>query len=124
MRKRILAILAAAIACLAAGCASRAGYGDDEMGYYVTDDGVAGCEFVYSFCPYYNPYAPVARLEIVRIERPRVPRTVDRPDDPWTPFTSSGGASSSPDMGVVYSDRMSVAPAPPPPAPRVVEPRS
>lgn len=118
MSKRILA---AAIACLAVGCASRGGY--EPMGYYVTDDGVAGCEFVYSFYPYYNPYAPVARLEIVRIERPHVPRTVDRPDNPWTPFTSSGGGSSSPG-GVVSSDRMSVAPAPAPPAPRVVEPRS
>jgi hypothetical protein len=121
MTKRILA---AAIACLAVGCASRAGYDEYPMGYFVTDDGAAGCEFVYSFYPYYNPYAPVARLEIVRIERPHVPRTVDRPDNPWTPFTSSGGGSSPPDMGIVYSDRMPVAPAPAPPPPRVVEPRS
>ena len=123
MTKRILA---AALACLAVGCASRRGYDDYPMGYFVTDDGVAGCEFVYSFYPYDNPYPPAsfARLEIVRVERPRVPRTVDRPGNPWAPFTSSGGGSSPTDMSVVYSDRMSVAPPPPPPAPRVVEPRS
>jgi hypothetical protein len=120
MTKRILA---AAVACLGVGCASRAAYDEYPMGYYVTDDGVAGCEFVYAFYPYYNPYAAVARLDIVRVERPHVPRTVDRPDNPLTPFSSSGGGSSS-SGGVVSSDRMSVAPAPPPPAPRVVEPRS
>ncbi len=121
MSKRVLAV---AIACLAVGCASRAGYDGYPIGYVVTDDGVAGCEFVYSFYPYYNPYAPVARLELVRVEQPHVPRTIDRPDDSWTPLTSSVGDSNSPAVGVNSGDRMSVAPAPAPPAPQVVGPRS
>jgi hypothetical protein len=88
-------LLAAALACLAVGCAS--GGADSSMGYLVTDDGFDGCMFRYPFYPYYDPYAPAgaARMEVVRVERPHFPRGIDRTDDQWAGGPMSGGAERS-----------------------------
>jgi len=120
--------LLAAAASLAAGCASAPG---GSMGYYYTDDGLPGCAFRYGYYPYYDASGPaaVARMDIARVERIAIPRRIDRGG--WTSadrpsVARSGGWGPTADSGSagVVSERSTVMPAAPPPAPRVVAPRS
>jgi hypothetical protein len=120
--KKLLQV--ASLSLLAAGCMS--GRSDSSLGYgyFVTNDGYDGCAFRYGYYPYYDAYASgplnAARMEIVRIDRPRVPHLIDR-GGPW-PNTASGDGTYS--TAYQQSDRSTVTTAPPPPPTRVVEPRS
>ena len=124
MRK--LLFLAAA-ATLAAGCETSRG---SSMGYYYTDDGLPGCAFRYDYYPYYDSSgpAPTARMDIARVERVAIPRSIDR-SDIWNGDgmmgPSGGGNTAGEQPAAAMSDRSAVMPpAPGPPAPRVVGPRS
>lgn len=123
MRK--LLFLAAAVTL--AGCASPRG---DSMGYYYVDDGLPGCAFRYGYYPYYDASGPIntARMDIDRVERIPIPRLIDRGGSgvffDGAPRPSGGDASGASPAPVVVVDRFAVMPPAPPPAPRVVEPRS
>ena len=120
--------LAAALAVLAAGglgCSS----GYSSMGYLVTDDGLPGCAFRYGYYPYYDASGggKIARMDILRAERLRVPRTVNRDDGLADRLDArSSAAGDAPEAGAASSlvaDRAPIAPPAPPPPPRVVAPR-
>ncbi|HEY7111521.1 MAG TPA: hypothetical protein VIA45_01195 [Thermoanaerobaculia bacterium] len=125
MMRKLLLLAAAAV--LAAGCASAPG---GSMGYYYTDDGLPGCAFRYGYYPSYDAGGPskAARLDIARVERVEIPRVIGRD---WASadrtYSSSGGWGNPADAtaaGTVSSDRSVIAPAAPPPAPRIVAPRT
>ena len=117
-------LLAAFLSLLAAGCVSgrnrSMGYG-----YFVTDDGFAGCAFRYGYYPYYDPYPSgllnPARMDIVLVHQPRVPQLVDR-DVAW-PNASAGGNGIDA-VASSQGERAAVTTAAPPPPTRVVAPRS
>jgi len=124
---RGLLFLAAAVT-LAAGCETSRG---SSMGYYYTDDGLPGCAFRYGYHPYYDSSgpAPNARMDIARVERIALPRLIDRGGSgvfvDGAPRLSLGGDANGASPGSVVVDRSAVMPpAPAPPAPRVVGPRS
>ena len=93
MKKLLLLVLLAG--CFP-GCASRGGYAP--MGYLV-DCELYDCAFRYHFSPYYDASArPPERIEIVRVERSRIPRVVGargvdtiRQDGGWYSSTCSAG---------------------------------
>jgi hypothetical protein len=120
-------VFAAGLALLAAGCVSESRY--SSMGYMVTDDGYEGCAFRYGYYPYYDASgtATAARMEIVRVERLRLPRPIERTDDyAWASRPPSSGQTSggTADQSSVMVDRSPISAPAPPPAPRVVGPRS
>ena len=116
--------LAAAVLLLAAGCASNP-YGS--MGYAVVDDGEYGCAFYYGSSYYYQGgVGTAARMQIVRVERVRIPRVIDRGD-----ASQAGGAnirSSDGPAGVAGGvstvDRAPVSPPAPHAPPQAVGPRN
>ena len=116
--------LAAAVLLLAAGCASNP-YGS--MGYAVVDDGEYGCAFYYGSSHYYQGDGAAARMQVVRVERVRIPRVIDRGD-----ASQAGGAeirsASDGSVGVAGGvssvDRMPVAPPAPHAPPQAVGPRN
>ena len=120
-------VLAAALIVLGAGgigCSS----GYSSMGYLVTDDGLPGCAFRYGYYPYYDATGAerIARMDVLRVERLRLPRTINRDDDSLADRLSASAAGYPPEAGGASSlvaDRAPIAPPAPPPPPRVVAPR-
>jgi hypothetical protein len=125
---RRLLFLASALT-LAAGCVTQPRY---SMGYYSTDDGLDGCAFRYSYYPYYDAGAgSAARMNVDRLTRIAVPRTIDDRGPgllfhgSLQPPPGADSAGASPGAVTVVDNRSAILPASPAPAaPRVVGPRS
>jgi hypothetical protein len=126
MRKVVLAAALAVLAAGGIGCSS----GYSSMGYLVTDDGLPGCAFRYGYYPYYDASGAgkIARMDVLRVERLRFPRIVNRDNDSLADRLNAGSSNpgASPEVGGKSSpvvDRAPILPAAPPPPPRVVAPR-